>query len=49
MSPCGLNRFMKTAYWFFMMTGETNILTDITALARAHTNAAIEALVEIMT
>ena len=40
---------MNTAYWFFMMTGEPDIPTDIAALARAHSKAAIEALVEIMT
>lgn len=34
---------------FFMMTGEPDIPTDITALARAHSKVAIEALVEIMT
>ena len=48
-SPTDLIRSRKTAIWFFMMTVETNIPEDVTALARAHTNAAIAALVEIVT
>jgi len=40
---------MNTACWFFMMTGEPDIPTGNTALARAHSKAAIEVLVEIMT